>query len=169
MPKIVNHAEHRSDLAFRAAACFSEHGYGGISMRKISDHLGISKSALYHYFPTKEALFLACTEQIMSREGPDIAAEGGSDADKMQHLIAAMRIDFGSEMALIFDYLRGKSQDDIAQDKAMQIALASHRRAVVGIVGDETADETLALLLGKLMLEYLSGGACVVRIPTPQN
>ena len=34
-------------------------------MRGVAQHLGVSKSALYHYFPTKEALFLACTQQVM--------------------------------------------------------------------------------------------------------
>jgi len=38
---------------------FIQKGYSGLSMREISDALGVSKAALYYYFKDKEQLFLA--------------------------------------------------------------------------------------------------------------
>ena len=38
---------------------FIQKGYFGLSMREISDALGVSKAALYYYFKDKEQLFLA--------------------------------------------------------------------------------------------------------------
>ena len=38
---------------------FIQKGYYGLSMREISDALGVSKAALYYYFKDKEQLFLA--------------------------------------------------------------------------------------------------------------
>jgi AcrR family transcriptional regulator len=38
---------------------FVNKGYHGMSMREISDALGVSKAALYYYFKDKEELFLA--------------------------------------------------------------------------------------------------------------
>ncbi len=38
---------------------FIQKGYYGLSMREISDALGVSKAALYYYFKDKEELFLA--------------------------------------------------------------------------------------------------------------
>ena len=38
---------------------FVSKGYHGLSMREISDALGVSKAALYYYFKDKEELFLA--------------------------------------------------------------------------------------------------------------
>ena len=66
MPKIVDHDAYREELVAQAVKYFSDHGYAGASMRKIADHLGVSKSAIYHYFPSKADLFLACTKHMMS-------------------------------------------------------------------------------------------------------
>jgi len=157
MPKIVDHDAYKLDLAQRAVSYFSEHGYGGTSMRKIADHLGLSKSALYHYFPTKEDLFLACTKQVMAAFDGDLIDPEASEAENLSRLTAVLRKDFDTEMALIFDYLRGKSADEIAADEAMQIAMQAYRNVVTAIVGPERAEETLARLMGELLLGYLSG------------
>lgn len=158
MPKIVDHDAHRTELANRAAAYFSAHGYAGGSMRKIAEFLGVSKSALYHYFPTKEALFLASTKQVMSRVDGDLLLDEGDEAARIQHLVEVMSKDFGSEMALVFEYLRGKSQDEIKNDEAMRISIAVYRNIVERIVGADRVDETLAMIMGTLMLNYLSAG-----------
>ena len=42
-----------------ANTLFIQKGYYGLSMREISDALGVSKAALYYYFKDKEQLFLA--------------------------------------------------------------------------------------------------------------
>ncbi len=42
-----------------AKKLFVAKGYHGMSMREISDALGVSKAALYYYFKDKEELFLA--------------------------------------------------------------------------------------------------------------
>ena len=157
MPKIVDHEAHSQDLAQRAAAYFSDHGYAGTSMRKVAGYLGLSKSALYHYFPTKEDLFLASTKQVMAAVDHDLVDPDASEEENMARLTDALRMDFATEMALIFDYLRGKSRDEIAGDEAMQVAMDTYRKTVTSIVGEKRAEETLARLLGMLMLEYLSG------------
>jgi len=41
------------------AQLFAEHGYHGTGMRDIATAAGVSIGALYHYFPSKEAIFLA--------------------------------------------------------------------------------------------------------------
>lgn len=158
MPKIIDHAVHKKDLITRAAMYFSEQGYTGASMRKIAAYLGISKGALYHYFPSKEALFLACTEQVMARIEEDYVIPGNaSQATKIERLTDVMRRDFGAELVLIIEYMRGKSKEEIAADKAMQTSLGTYYKSVEAIVGAKKANETLALILGKLLLEYMSG------------
>jgi hypothetical protein len=80
-----------------------------------------------------------------------------SDAENLERLKNALRKDFATEMALTFDYLRGKSPTEIAADEAMQVAVNAYRGVVTRIVGKKRAEETLARLLGDLMLEYMSG------------
>jgi AcrR family transcriptional regulator len=157
MPKIVDHDAYSRELALQAASYFSAHGYAGTSMRKVAAHLGLSKSALYHYFPTKEALFLACTQMIMGGAEADLLDPALSEGENLDRLCRAMQPTFASEMALVFDYLRGKTQAEIAADEAMQLAVMNYRKLVACIVGEDRAEEELERLLGRLLLSYLSG------------
>lgn len=157
MPKIVDHKAHSQDLALRAAKYFSDHGYAGTSMRKVAAYLGLSKSALYHYFPTKEHLFLACTRQVMGGLDRTFIDATASDEENLAQLKEVLRKDFASEMALVFEYLRGKSGTEIANDEAMQVAMDAYRKMVASIVGEDEAEERLARLFGSLMLDYMSG------------
>lgn len=157
MPKIVDHKAHSQDLAQRAAKYFSDHGYAGTSMRKVAAYLGLSKSALYHYFPTKEHLFLACTRQVMGGLDRTFIDATASDEENLAQLKEVLRKDFASEMALVFEYLRGKSGTEIANDEAMKVAMDAYRKMVASIVGEDEAEEHLARLFGSLMLDYMSG------------
>lgn len=169
MPKIVDHEAHRRDLAQKAAGVFSAKGYGAVGMRAMAAELGVSKSALYHYFPTKEALFLAATEAMMAREPQVRLSEEGSEAERLQALAVAMKADFGAEMALVFDYLRGKSREEVRADAAMGVALETYEAMVAAIVGQARARDVLAKLMGVLLLDALSGGAIEVSDTLSEN
>ena len=51
--------ERRAQLLERGAELFTSHPYEELSMNKIAAEVGISKSLLYHYFPSKQAYFEA--------------------------------------------------------------------------------------------------------------
>lgn len=64
-----------------------EKGYHGMSMREISDALGVSKAALYYYFKDKEELFLAILKiylDDMSNRLDRITVEPVSSAEKVR-------------------------------------------------------------------------------------
>lgn len=53
--------ERRRDEVLRAAlAAFRERGFRGTTLDHIAERLGVRKTALYHYFPDKEAILHAC-------------------------------------------------------------------------------------------------------------
>lgn len=57
------HVDQRRRLLIEAgSAVFAEHAFEEISMRQIADAAGISKSLLYHYFPSKSELFKAAVK-----------------------------------------------------------------------------------------------------------
>jgi len=62
--------------AFMTAALrrFARHGFAATSTRQICADLSIAHSAIYNYFPTKEAILLAIGERDMT------AIQGGLDA-----------------------------------------------------------------------------------------
>lgn len=54
----------RDEILEVARAAFLELGYERTSMAEIATRVGGSKATLYGYFPSKEALFLACIERL---------------------------------------------------------------------------------------------------------
>jgi AcrR family transcriptional regulator len=64
MPKIVDHDRYRKELLVKSFDLFAEKGYAAITMRQIAQGLGVSTGTLYHYFPSKEALFEQLLEEM---------------------------------------------------------------------------------------------------------
>jgi AcrR family transcriptional regulator len=69
--------ERRRRLLELGAELFTEHSYDELSMARIARAAGISKALLYHYFPSKEAYFMATLEEkaaeLSERTRPDPA------------------------------------------------------------------------------------------------
>jgi AcrR family transcriptional regulator len=68
MPKIVDHDQYRKELLSKCFDLFAEKGYSAITMRQIAEGLGVSTGTLYHYFPSKKALFEQLVEEICERD-----------------------------------------------------------------------------------------------------
>ena len=54
----------RRTLLEAAAKSFGEHGFAETTIDQIAVEAGFAKGALYHYFPTKAAIFEAVLEQV---------------------------------------------------------------------------------------------------------
>lgn len=59
------HGIKRQEVLREAAAFFNFKGYHATSLTEIAAKLGVTKAALYHYFPNKNSLLAACFEQAM--------------------------------------------------------------------------------------------------------
>ena len=59
------HGIKRRAVLQEAAASFNSKGYHGTSMNEIAGSLGVTKAALYHYFPNKNALLVGCFDYAM--------------------------------------------------------------------------------------------------------
>ncbi len=57
-------ASTRTKLIRAARTLFARHGYSGVGTAEIARRAGVTRGALYHQFPAKEALFLAVYEQV---------------------------------------------------------------------------------------------------------
>ncbi len=56
-------SERRKQLLELGTELFARHGYEELTMAQIAREAGISKALLYHYFPSKQAYFVATLEQ----------------------------------------------------------------------------------------------------------
>jgi AcrR family transcriptional regulator len=87
--------ERRAQVLFVAAELFVRHGYSGTSIRDIAQRVGLLPGSVYHYFSSKEELFLAVQRegfgQLMARI--DQAVRRGASARERLELACAEHID----------------------------------------------------------------------------
>ena len=70
--------ERKAEIITMAAALITQHGYKKVAMVDVANAIGVSKAALYVYFPAKDALFEAVVFQ--SLEAPLAAIKNASKA-----------------------------------------------------------------------------------------
>ncbi len=60
MPKISEErkTERREQILDGARRCFAENGYEGATVSRLEDEIGLSRGAIFNYFPSKEDLFV---------------------------------------------------------------------------------------------------------------
>lgn len=68
MPKVVDHDQYRKELLQGCLELFAERGYGSITMRQIATGLGVSTGTLYHYFPSKEQIFMQLVDELCAQD-----------------------------------------------------------------------------------------------------
>jgi AcrR family transcriptional regulator len=74
-----------------ATRLLAERGYAATSLDEIAEVLDLSKASLYHYFPSKEHLILACLDRIGDETNQHLGAVAGSAAPPRDRLRAAVR------------------------------------------------------------------------------
>ncbi|MBV9079380.1 MAG: TetR/AcrR family transcriptional regulator [Methylobacteriaceae bacterium] len=72
-----------------ATELFAAEGFDAVSIESVLAACGISRGALYHHFPGKEALFAAVVDVVEARIAATVAATAGSVADPLASLFAA--------------------------------------------------------------------------------
>ncbi len=62
----------RQALLAAAVASLGEHGWGGTTVAVVAERAGVSRGAAQHHFPTREALFTAAIDELMTAWIDDI-------------------------------------------------------------------------------------------------
>jgi AcrR family transcriptional regulator len=155
----------REQIVREAMRCFAEKGFRGTTTRELAARIGITEAALYHYFPSKEALYGAIIDSKMSaptlaevlaepaRRGDDrgvfgtlariVLERGASDPDFMRILtFTALE---GHELAEPFfaarvrtlrEFIAGYIERRIAEGAFRRVDPALAARAFFGMVFD---------------------------------
>jgi TetR/AcrR family transcriptional regulator, transcriptional repressor of bet genes len=67
MPKIVDHAQRRDEIALVACRVVAEHGFDQASMVRIAREAGYTTGMLAHYFESKQDIIIAALRLILRR------------------------------------------------------------------------------------------------------
>ena len=74
-----------------AIELFAELGYHATSMRAIAAAAGVQPAAIYHWYPSKEAILVQFQDEFMDRLTEDVAAAVERHSDPAIRLAAAVR------------------------------------------------------------------------------
>lgn len=88
----ADYGDRREAMLDRAAELFARAGFQGASMADLAVACKVSKSLLYHYFPSKEDVLYEVMASHLDQLVDDVAevmARSRSDADKLSDLIHA--------------------------------------------------------------------------------
>lgn len=88
-----NHDDKRQKILDEAAVLFASAGFESARLQDVAAACNMSKSALYHYFPSKEdLLYVMISEHTLStvRELQEIAHGSGTPKERLTQLVRAM-------------------------------------------------------------------------------
>ncbi len=135
--KVRRHARREREREARvesicAAACrlFAARGVAATSMEEVADEAALGKATIYHYFPTKQALYA----EIVRRAAAELAATGGA-------------VDSDAGVAAAIDALEGFARAYFADQgtlpRVMLPLMAGGRAAVEAELGADVATEVV--------------------------
>jgi AcrR family transcriptional regulator len=91
-PKVLGLAERRRDEILDAATgVFARDGYACADLQEVADSLEVGKGTLYRYFPTKDAMFQAAVDRVMSSMQAHIDAQLTDALDPLDRIATAVR------------------------------------------------------------------------------
>jgi AcrR family transcriptional regulator len=160
MPKVVDHEARRHEILDRAFRRFAADGYAAVSMRDLAVETGTSIGALYHYFPSKEALFEALVRRRASLDVEEATGGLGPDVSAPVRLAAIARFvraradRLADTLSLVLDFKRLHRDGPFVAE-----VLGAYRQPLRDALGDEASSVALSLLLGALVHRGLDAEA----------
>jgi AcrR family transcriptional regulator len=161
MPKIVDHDQYRKKLLIKSFDLFAQKGYSAVTMRQLAHGLGVSTGTLYHYFPSKEALFLQLIEELDRQDILNFLAEAGNPstlAERMEILLGfvAKNEDYFLKQTLL--WLEFCQQQDGAELLSQDI-LKNSQEQTKQVIADylQISDTAIADLLCKFLFGLIVG------------
>ncbi|WP_448811352.1 TetR/AcrR family transcriptional regulator [Agromyces bauzanensis] len=127
-----------------AVAAFNQYGYDATSMGVLADRLGLSKSAIYHHFASKdEILERALDDALSALEGvlADADAARGRAADRLDQVLRGAVHVLVDKLPYVTLLLRVRGNTEVERR-----ALARRRafdRAIIALVEEAQAEGTL--------------------------
>ena len=94
MPKIVDHAQRREEIALVACNVIATYGFERATMARIARAVGYSTGMVAHYYESKQAIILAALRLILLRIEQRLTRERDSgDAGLLNVLSEALPVD----------------------------------------------------------------------------
>lgn len=164
--------DSRSKIIEAALQEFGEHGYDGASTNQICQAAGISKGLLYHYFKSKENLFLAvcskCVEDLEADFAKDPMKNGNVDINALSRFYRRQANFFSSHPNhyRILSYILGnpcepvesyisEKRKEYKDEASIALRLFLSRSAIRPGVDKEMALELTLEIIDSILSKYI--------------
>ena len=138
MPKIVDRDQYRKELLMKSFDLFAQKGYSSLTMRQLAQGLGVSTGTLYHYFPSKEALFVQLVEELEQQNVLKFLAEAGNPSTlperiEMMFSFVAKNEDYILKQILLWiEFCQQQDWTDVSIKQRLRQADEQTIQAIVG-------------------------------------
>jgi AcrR family transcriptional regulator len=128
----------------RSVELFNERGFDGTSMEDLARHLGISKSAIYHHVPSKDALLGLALDRALSgleRVADEARSSDAPAVDRLERLVRQSVVVLVEHLPDVTLLLRVRGNSEVERQ-----ALARRRRLdrlAAGLVKEAVGDGDL--------------------------
>ncbi|ESA36376.1 transcriptional regulator [Leptolyngbya sp. Heron Island J] len=172
MPKIVDHDRYRKELLKGCLDLFAARGYGSITMRQIAKGLGVSTGTLYHYFPSKESIFIQLVQELCEQDIYNFLAQAPEVDDLEGRLQAIMdfvlqhRQYYHQQLLLWMDFSQQTRPNPDSDIQALREVWQRTRELLAGYLQlskPELVDFVMVFIDG-LVLQYIYDHGCDVAI-----
>ncbi|WP_339768804.1 TetR/AcrR family transcriptional regulator [uncultured Paraglaciecola sp.] len=130
-----HHGDLRSSLLEAAKAMLSDGGIEGLSLRKLADRVGVSRTAPYHHFKDKNELLCAIAEEGFEHwhnNAERIFSQAGLTTKQKYHQFFQGYIGYAAENPEMYDLMFGRTiwKQNSATNDLRDIAYPSFQRQV---------------------------------------
>jgi len=166
MPKIVDHDAYRRELLSKCFDLFAEQGYGSITMRQIAQGLTVSTGTLYHYFPSKEAIFEQLMESMAQQDISHVietlkdTQTVGERIEIAFAFIEENRDRFEKQTLLMADYYQHQQRQKGTRSKVIQQIEEQIKELVMNVMkidDSDVVDLVLSLVDGLMFAKVYNG------------
>src|SRR5271168_2384733 len=150
----------RERILDSAAKIFGQHGYRLASMELVAQECGLTRQALYHHFPSKEALFRAVVEAVHEGAFEAERAAGLRQEQAGRRLADILVAQLEARFRYLFDRIKGSAQveellsEQQRQTRDLHQTFVDHKLSlVVGAIERARVAGTVALRVGTTPVE----------------
>ena len=176
----------RDKILDAAEALFARRGYAAVGMSEIAEAVGLSKSSLFHHFPTKAQLYAATADRILRALETTLTtalAAGGTPVERLDRWVDTIADLFGAHETYARLLLRSMFEDDelsgaFEEERAVNATLERVIGAAMQLLREgmgsgalrvASIPHTVQSLIGLLIYHFASGDFGAELLGRPVN
>lgn len=129
-----SYSRNRENVLRAAARLFTSQGYEKSTLREIADAVSLSKSGLYHYFPSKQDILAEIAQHAVKALTSDLEDALFRHGGNPEHLLEAITLGRMHVIAHERDFLTVFWREQAAMDAGLRDQLRTQMRAYLARV-----------------------------------